>query len=99
NRGIASSQAYAREFNNTRPDDLVGKKKQDAFDWLGRDLYPAILKFIDQAKKGETILGCFYEFNYPGVLDALKKAIDKGVNVKLIIDMKKNKTDKSGSPR
>ena len=91
NRGVASSQAYARKFQNTPPDELVGKKKQEAFEWLGRDLYPAILKFIGQAKKGDTLWGAFYEFNYPGVLDAFKVAIDNGVNVTLVIDMKNNK--------
>jgi phosphatidylserine/phosphatidylglycerophosphate/cardiolipin synthase-like enzyme len=100
NRGIASSQAYAREFNNTSPDKLVGKKQQDAFNWLSRDLYPALIKFIQQPKKGETILGCFYEFNYLPVLQELKKAIDRGVNVKLVIDAKMNgKEGKSNTPR
>ena len=91
NRGVASSQAYERKFNNKSPHEMVGKEKQEAYNWLGRDLLPALLKFIDQAKKGETLLGCFYEFNFPDVLNAFKKAIDKGVNVKLIVDMKKNK--------
>jgi len=99
NRGVASSQAYAREFNNTSPDKLVGKKQQDAFNWLGRDLYPALLKFIGQAKKGDTLLGCFYEFNYPGVLDALKKAIDEKVNVTLIVDMKNNEHTVKGKEK
>jgi phosphatidylserine/phosphatidylglycerophosphate/cardiolipin synthase-like enzyme len=88
NRGVASSQAYAREFNNTRPDDLVGKKQQDAFAWLTRDLKPALLRFIGQAKKDETLEGCFYEFQYPEVLDAFKQAINRGVHVTLIIDAK-----------
>jgi phosphatidylserine/phosphatidylglycerophosphate/cardiolipin synthase-like enzyme len=90
NRGVASSQAYAIEFNNTSPDKLVGKKQQDAFNWLGRDLPAAINKFISQAEKGETLLGCFYEFNYLPVLKAFKAAIDKGVTVHLIIDAKNN---------
>ena len=92
NRGIASSQAYAREFNNTSPDKLVGKKQQDAFEWLGRDLDDAIFKFIKQAKSGDTILGCFYEFHYLPVVSAFKDAIDRGVKVKIIIDAKKNAT-------
>lgn len=103
NRGVASSQAYAREFHNTPPDKLVGKKQQDAFNWLGRDLYPAILRFIGQAQKGDTLLCAFYEFNYPGVLDALKEAIDRGVDVQMVVDMKKNKATKkdenAGTPR
>jgi len=97
NRGVASSQAYAREFGNVSPDKLIGKEKQDAFQWLGRDLDDAIYKFIAQAKKGDTLLCCFYEFHYKPVLDALKAAIDLKVDVKIIIDAKKNgKTDKSG---
>src|SRR5258708_2686851 len=90
NRGVASSQAYAREFGNISPDLLVGKKQQDAFKWLTRDLETALITFIRQAKKGETLLGCFYEFNYAGVLDEFKKAIDNGVKVTLIIDAKNN---------
>src|SRR5262249_477263 len=39
----------------------------------------------------------FYEFRYEPVLQALKKAIDRGVNVKIIIDAKVNETtDKNG---
>ncbi len=91
NRGVASSQAYGREFNNTSPDKLVGKKQQDAFNWLGRDLPVAIFRFIDQAKKGDSLFGCFYEFNYLPVLQEFKKAIDRGVHVKLIVDAKNNK--------
>lgn len=91
NRGVASSQAYAREFDNTSPDKLVGKRQQDAFNWLGRDLPSAILRFIGQTKKGDSLFGCFYEFNYGPVLDEFKKAIDRGVHVKLIVDAKDNK--------
>lgn len=90
NRGAASSQAYAREFDNKKPSALKGKKQQEAYSWLTRDLEPALLKFIGQAKKGETLLGCFYEFQYAEILTAFKKAIDKGVKVKLIVDMKQN---------
>jgi len=90
NRGVASSQAYVREFNNTSPDKLVGKKQQDAFNWLGRDLPDAISRFIGQAKKGDSLFGCFYEFNYLPVLQEFKKAIDRGVHVKLIVDAKEN---------
>ncbi|HXK40280.1 MAG TPA: phospholipase D-like domain-containing protein, partial [Candidatus Paceibacterota bacterium] len=57
----------------------------------------AILEFIASAKKGDTLLGCFYEFRYMPVLEALKTAIDKGVRVEIIIDAKVNEfTDKKG---
>lgn len=94
NRGVASSQAYAREFNNKSPDTLEKEGKRDeaqrARDWLARKLLEAILKFIANAKKGDTLLGCFYEFRYLPVLQALKDAITRGVDVQLIVDAKEN---------
>ena len=96
NRGVASSQSYRRNFKNLPPDKITDPvKKQKALDWLSRQLDDAILRFIKQAKKGDTILGCFYECHYPPVLEAFKKAIDKGVIVKLIVDAKRDnaKTD------
>jgi len=97
NRGIASSQAYARKFGNKKPSDLQPPSKQkEAWEWLSRSLDDAILGFIAQARKGDTLLGCFYEFSYRPVVDALKAAHDKGVDVQLILDGKK-KYDKNGT--
>ncbi len=92
NRGVASSQAYVRKFHNVSPDKITDpQKKQTVLNWLARDLEDAILNFIGQAKKGDTLLACFYEFHYQPVVQAFKDAIDRGVQVKIIIDAKKNK--------
>jgi phosphatidylserine/phosphatidylglycerophosphate/cardiolipin synthase-like enzyme len=97
NRGVASSQAYARQFGNKRPDDLPEEKRRAAEQWLSRDLDEAILRFIAGARKGDTLLCCFYEFRYRPVADALKAAINRGVSVRLIVDGKKNEhRDKKG---
>jgi len=98
NRGVASSQAYERRFGNTRPDDLKpASKRQEALDWLSRDLDNALLKFIANAKAGDALLCCFYEFRYEPVAAALKKAINDGVDVQLVIDAKVNEhTDSKG---
>ena len=97
NRGVASSQAYAREFGNKKPSKMTAAKAKRALQWLTRDLDEAILAFIASAKKGDTLLGCFYEFRYMPVLEALKTAIDTGVKVEIIIDAKVNEfTDKKG---
>lgn len=98
NRGVASSQAYRRRFFNLPPDEIIDPDmKRDALNWLSRQLDNAILWFIKKAKAGDTLLGCFYEFHYEPVLDAFKEALDRGVNVKIIIDAKKNEsTDKYG---
>jgi phosphatidylserine/phosphatidylglycerophosphate/cardiolipin synthase-like enzyme len=90
NRGVASSQAYERKFGNHKPDDLSPAKRQEALDWLSRELDDAILKFIGAAKSGDTLLCCFYEFRYAPVAQALKDAIGRGVNVRIIVDCKEN---------
>jgi phosphatidylserine/phosphatidylglycerophosphate/cardiolipin synthase-like enzyme len=100
NRGVASSQAYTREFTNKSPEQLdkIDKKEGDrAREWLSRKLDDAILKFIANARKGDTLLCCFYEFRYLPVAKALKEALVRGVDVQLLIDGKVNETtDKKG---
>lgn len=98
NRGVASSQAYRRRFFNLAPDKITDPgMKRSALDWLSRQLDEAILKFIGNAKSGDTLLGCFYEFHYEPVVKAFADAIERGVKVKLIIDAKVNEhTDKNG---
>jgi hypothetical protein len=99
NRGVASSQAYTREFGNKKPSQLKGAKQVAALEWLSRQLDDAILKFIADAANGDTLLCCFYEFRYEPVAQALKEALDRGVDVRLIVDAKKNKPkDSKGKP-
>ncbi len=91
NRGVASSQRYALRFGNLRPDrQPTERKRKEALAWLSRDLDDAMLRFIRSARPGNAIRGCFYEFTYGPVLDELKKAIDQGVDVKLVVDLKVN---------
>jgi phosphatidylserine/phosphatidylglycerophosphate/cardiolipin synthase-like enzyme len=99
NRGVASSQAYTREFGNKKPSELKGAKQVAAKEWLSRQLDDAILKFIADAGADDTLLCCFYEFRYEPVAQALKDALDRGVDVRLIVDAKKNKPkDSKGKP-
>ena len=97
NRGVASSQAYVRKFDNKKPDQLPPAKREEALEWLSRKLDDALLKFIANAKKGDTLLCCFYEFRYKPAVEALKAAIKRKVNVRVIIDAKVNgRKDKTG---
>jgi len=95
NRGVASSQAYSRKFENKRPDKLAPAKAKEAREWLSRKLDDALLKFIRDAKNGDTLLCCFYEFRYLPVAQELKTALGRGVKVRLIIDCKVNETTDS----
>ena len=90
NRGVASSQAYRRKFGTQPIDSLTPEKKEEALKWLTRDLETAALRFIGSAKKGDKLRGCFYEFRYEPIVQALKDAIDRGVDVQLIVDGKVN---------
>ena len=85
NRAVAGSQAYARKFGNVAPDQ-VGPP---AFKWLSRGLVEAMVEFINQAKdKNWGLYASVYEFNYVPVLKEFKKAIDRGVDVRIIFDNK-----------
>jgi phosphatidylserine/phosphatidylglycerophosphate/cardiolipin synthase-like enzyme len=86
NRGVAASQAYASRFGNRRPED-VG---QSAFDWLSRGLFEAMLDFISKATgPGHGLRVAAYEFHYPGVLQALRAAVDRGVDLRIVYDARK----------
>lgn len=85
NCGIAGSQAYARKFGNLPPDQ-VGLP---AFKWLSRGLEEALTEFINQAEgKGWSLYASVYEFDHIPVLEEFKKAIDRGVDVRIIFDNK-----------
>ena len=94
NRGVLSSQAYRRKFGNQRPDSIEPpSKRREGFAWLSRDLDEALLRFIKRTRRGDGLLCCFYEFRYKPVADELVKAVERGVDVRLIVDAKDN-----GSP-
>ena len=91
NRGVASSQAYARAFGNLSPSEQPSEsKRRRALQWLSRDLDDSMLAFIKAARRGDAIRGSFYEFSYAPVLDAFAAAIKRGVDVQLVVDCKVN---------
>ncbi|MFT3862008.1 phospholipase D-like domain-containing protein [Micropruina sp.] len=96
NRGVASSQAYMHRFGGTSPDDQPSPQlRQQALDWLSRDLDDVLLDLIGGTGPGDALHGAFYEFTYRPVLDALVAAATRGVQVRLVVDFKA--TD--GGPR
>ena len=86
NRGAAASQAYARQFKNRRPAD-VGPR---AWRWLSRGLEEAMLTFIARAAPGDQLRAAVYEFKYAPVLEAFRAARDRGVDVRIVMDAKRN---------
>ncbi len=87
NRGVAGSQAYARDFGNVRPDKMEPAKKEKALKWLSKGLKEAMLNFICKAKDETYQLRCcYYEFEYQEVLLAMKQAVARKVDVRIIYD-------------
>ena len=90
NRGSVATQEYARRFQNLPPTPLKKggpSAGQAAFDWLSRGLFEGIVTFIQRATgPGFGLKGCFYEFQWPAVLDELRKAKSRGVDVSIVFD-------------
>jgi phosphatidylserine/phosphatidylglycerophosphate/cardiolipin synthase-like enzyme len=85
NRGAIASQAFAREFGNigpVPPDNPDPNHKTTR--WLSRGLLEACLGFIDQTPAGDGLRVAAYEFTYRPVLDALRAAIERGVDVRIV---------------
>lgn len=111
NYGVTGSQAYAnnKEFGNQPVSALKGAVLQHALAFLGRDLWSeGLVKFVRQAAGANfSIYGAFYEFQYEGFLQEFRDAVDRGVDLELVVsgksaqyDDKKNKSSgavKSGN--
>ncbi|MGK7654982.1 phospholipase D-like domain-containing protein [Roseovarius sp. B08] len=87
NRGVAGSQAYARRFGDRGPEEVPNNA---AYDWLSRGLMEAMAVFIDECDGGRDGLRvAAYEFRYGPILDRLKATVDRGVDVQIIYDARK----------
>ena len=85
NRGSIASQAFAREFGNTGPQPPDNPDpNHPTTKWLSRGLLEACLRFIDETPKGDGLRVAAYEFTYLPVLAALKGALKRGVDVRII---------------
>ncbi|HEX8285750.1 MAG TPA: phospholipase D-like domain-containing protein [Pyrinomonadaceae bacterium] len=85
NRGSIASQAFAREFGNTGPQPADNPDPNDPrTKWLSRGLLEACLRYIDETPKGDGLRVAAYEFTYRPVAEALKNALKRGVDVRLV---------------
>ena len=85
NRGAIASQAFADRFGNQGPKNAKDPK-DPATAWLSRGLLEAALHFINDTQAGETLRVAAYEFSYPAILDALKEAYDRGVDIIVVYE-------------
>ncbi len=90
NRGVASSQGYSTKFGKGRIDSKKATEKRKALEWLSCGLDKAMVRFIHDTPAGDRLLCCFYEFEWKPAIDELLAAIERGVDVRLILDWKDN---------
>ncbi len=83
NRGAAGSQAYARKFGKTKPDET--KPDSDQMKWLSRGLFEALTGFIRLAAGPDAsdykLRAMLYEFRYLPIGKAFKAARKAGADV------------------
>lgn len=100
NRAAAASHAFEVAFPKIKTETQLHAdtaEAKQAKQWLSRGLEEAIVAFIERAKgPGWAIHGAIYEFQKPALLDALKAAIDRGVDVQIVYHArKKTSSDKT----
>lgn len=87
NRGTAASHEYVRRFGNLSPDKVPNNK---AFEWLSRGIYEALENYVNSCVAGKHALRiAAYEFNYLPFLQLLKSTINRGVDVQIVYDARK----------
>jgi phosphatidylserine/phosphatidylglycerophosphate/cardiolipin synthase-like enzyme len=83
NRGVAGSQAYARKFGLTKPDE--NKPHSAQMIWLSRGLFEALTGFIKLAAGPDAadykLRAMLYEFRYKPVGQAFGAAAKAGADV------------------
>jgi hypothetical protein len=85
NRGSVASQAFAREFDNAEMTDEIANDPQNKMTvWLSRGLLEAYLGFIGKTPAGDGLRVSAYEFTYLPLLGALKTALQRGVDVRIV---------------
>jgi phosphatidylserine/phosphatidylglycerophosphate/cardiolipin synthase-like enzyme len=94
NRGAAASNAYNVKFGSNDPGKLPADQQQKAYTWLSRGLEEAILGFLSQARDNTYSLhAAIYEFQKPNLLQGLKDALGRGVDVRVVYHYRHKKTN------
>lgn len=97
NRGISASQEYVRRFGDQRPSSSADVATDPIYVWLSRGLYEALVAYIEACVPGRDALRiAAYEFAFAPLLDVIRRAVDRGVDVRISYDGREK--GESGSP-
>jgi len=100
NYGVLASHALADGFKNAIISDKTfeqvdadGKVTDPEVKFLSRGLEEACMDYLNGTHSGEGLRVCAYEFTYPPLLDALKRAQNRGVDVQIVYHDTKKTND------
>lgn len=95
NRGVAGSQAYARKFGKSKPDET--DPDSDQMKWLSRGLFEALTGFIGRASGPDAsdykLRAMLYEFRYFPVGKSFSAARKAGADVAIRYEAQSYKDD------
>jgi phosphatidylserine/phosphatidylglycerophosphate/cardiolipin synthase-like enzyme len=90
NRAAAASNAFNRKFPNVTTLDDDSPDAKAARTWLSNGLEEAVLAYLAQATdKSFALHAAIYEFQKPELLQGLKDAVGRGVEVKVVYHHRK----------
>lgn len=97
NRAAAASQAFNNKFPKVKALDADTPDAAAARAWLSNGLEEALLAYLEQAKDDSYALhAAIYEFQKPNLLEGLKDAVNRGVDVQVVYHHRqKNAADKT----
>jgi phosphatidylserine/phosphatidylglycerophosphate/cardiolipin synthase-like enzyme len=93
NRGAVASQAYMSRFKNSLRPPEPDNPDHPQTAWLSRGLFEALRRFIEDARQGDALRVAAYEFHYRPVIELLREAQERGVDVKIIYEAGTEKKD------
>ncbi|MBY3157707.1 hypothetical protein HFO56_35980 [Rhizobium laguerreae] len=86
NRGAVATQGYMKRFGNTLRPPEPDNPDHPQTAWLSRGLFEALRRFVDNAVEGDALRVAAYEFHYRPVIELLRRAQERGVDVKVVYE-------------
>lgn len=86
NRGAVATQGYMKRFGNTLRPPEPDNPDHPQTAWLSRGLFEALKRFVDDAGPGDGLRVAAYEFHYRPVIELLREAQERGVDVKVVYE-------------
>jgi phosphatidylserine/phosphatidylglycerophosphate/cardiolipin synthase-like enzyme len=86
NRGAVATQGYMKRFGNTLRPPEPDNPEHPQTAWLSRGLFEALKRFVDDAGPGDALRVAAYEFHYRPVIELLRLAQERGVDLKIVYE-------------